>query len=149
MPDKIKEKEDEDENLLKSILVELAPKSTMKVVPNFFTNVKNFLLYQGQHDYILNQQKAKPKWRTLSPVLNDAEIKMAALLLISAEVITDKEKNSLKRLEEFHGSIALKMNVIIVKAFNLYHQMSSPALRVEWDDIMDELCFTKDWLNDE
>ena len=89
VPDKIKEKEDEDENLLKSILVELAPKSTMKVVPNFFTNVKNFLLYQGQHDYILNQQKAKPKWRTLSPVLNDAEIKMAALLLISAEVITD------------------------------------------------------------
>ena len=54
----------------------------------------------------------------------------------------------MKRLEELHGSIALKMSAIIVKAFNLYQQMSSPALRAEWDDIMDEICFTKDWLDD-
>ena len=59
-----------------------------------------------------------------------------------------KKKNSLKRLEELHGSIALKMSAIIVKAFNLYQQMSSPALRAEWDDIVDEICFTKDWLDD-
>ena len=90
VPDKIKEKEDGDENLLKSISVELAPKSTMKVVPHSFTNVKNFLLYQGQNDYILNQQEAKPKWITLSLVLNDTEIKTKALLLIAADVISDK-----------------------------------------------------------
>ena len=58
IPNKIKEKEDRDENLLKSISVELAPKSTMKVVPHSFANVENFMLYQGQHTYILNQQEA-------------------------------------------------------------------------------------------
>ena len=26
--------------------------------------------------------------------------------------------------------------------------MTSPELRVEWDNIVDEICFTKDWLND-
>ena len=40
------------------------------------------------------------------------------------------------------------MSAIIVKAFNLYQQMSSPALRAEWDDIVDEICFTKDWIDD-
>ena len=40
------------------------------------------------------------------------------------------------------------MNAIIVKAFNLYQQMSSPALCVKWDDIVGEICFTKDWLDD-
>ena len=44
-------------------------------------------------------------------------------------------------------SIALKLNVIIVKAFNLYQQRSSPALHIEWDNIVDEICFTKDLLN--
>ena len=61
VPHKIKKKEDGDEHLLKSILVELAPKSTMKLVPHSFTNVKKCLLYQGQHGYILNQQEAKLK----------------------------------------------------------------------------------------
>ena len=55
VPDKIKEKENGNEHLLKLISVELVPKSTMKVVPHTFTNVENFMLYQGQHDYILNQ----------------------------------------------------------------------------------------------
>ena len=144
VPDRIKEKEDGDTNLLKPISVELAPKSTMKVTPHSFTNVENFLLYQGQYDYILNQQEAKPKWITLSLVLNDTEIKTKALLLIAADVISDKEKNSLKRLEELHCSIALKMNVIIVKAFNLHQQILSPTIRVEWDDLVDEIYFTKD-----
>ena len=54
----------------------------------------------------------------------------------------------MKRFEELHDSIALKMNAIIVKAFNLYQQMSSLALRVEWDNIVDEIYFTKDWLDD-
>ena len=51
-------------------------------------------------------------------------------------------------MQELHGSITFKMSAIIVKAFNLYQQMSSPALHVEWDDIVDEICFTKDWLDD-
>ena len=90
---KIKEREDGDEHLLKSVLIELAPKSTMKVVPHSFTNVEKFLLCQGQHDYILNQQEANPKWITVSLVLNDTEIKVVALTILSAEAVTKKEKH--------------------------------------------------------
>ena len=42
----------------------------------------------------------------------------------------------------------LKMNTIIVKAFNLYQQIFSSALHVTWDDLVDEICFIKDWLDD-
>ena len=45
VPDKIKEKKERDDNLLKSISVELAPKSTMKVMPYTFTNIKNSLFH--------------------------------------------------------------------------------------------------------
>jgi hypothetical protein len=133
--------------LLKSISIELAPKSTMKVVPHTFTNVENSLLYQGQHNYILNQQEAKPKWNTLELVLNDTDCKLAAINADSDEM-TDKTKNTLKRLEELRGSLSLRMSAIIVKAFNLYQQMSSPMLRVEWDDIVDEIYFSTGWLDD-
>ena len=98
VPDKVKDKEDGDETSLKSISVELAPKSTMKVVPHSFTNVENFLLYQGQHDYILNQQEAKPKWISLSLVLNDTEVKTGVLLLIAADVISEKEKKLIEKI---------------------------------------------------
>ena len=37
---------------------------------------------------------------------------------------------------------------IIVKAFNLYHHMSPPALRAEWDNIVDNISFTKGRFND-
>ena len=79
MPDKIKQKEEGDEHLLRSISAKLAPKSTMKLVPHTFTSVNNFLLYQIQHDYILNQQEAQPKWKTLSLFPNDIEVKVAAI----------------------------------------------------------------------
>ena len=51
-------------------------------------------------------------------------------------------------MNDLHDSIALKMNAIIVKAFNLYQQMSSPALHAKWDDIVEDIYFTKGWLND-
>ena len=79
VPDEIKEKEDGNEHLLESILVELVPKSTMEVVPHTFTNVENFLLYQMQHNYILNQQKVKPKWISLNLVLNNTEVNVVAI----------------------------------------------------------------------
>ena len=41
------------------------------------------------------------------------------------------------------------MNAIIVKALKLYYQMSSPALRVKWDDIVEDIYFTKGWFNDQ
>ena len=57
----------------------------MKVVPHTFTNVKNFLLCQIQHKYILSQQEAMPKWTNLNLVLNDVKVKVAALLANSKE----------------------------------------------------------------
>ena len=91
----------------------------MKVVPHTFTNVKHFLLYKEQQDYILNQQEAKPTWTTSQLVLNDTEVKLVAINVHSNDA-TGKTKNTLKGLEDIHGSIVLKMNEIIVKAFNLY-----------------------------
>ena len=35
-----------------------------------------------------------------------------------------------------------------MKAFNLYQQISSSALRVEWDDLVEEICSKKGWLDD-
>ena len=52
-------------------------------------------------------------------------------------------------MEELNGLIALNINVIVAKAFNLYHQMSSPALYVKWDDIVEETNSTKGCLGDE
>ena len=44
MSDKIKESKEGDEHVCKVILVKLVPKSTMKVVPHIFSNVKNCML---------------------------------------------------------------------------------------------------------
>ena len=51
-------------------------------------------------------------------------------------------------MKELRNSIALKMNAIVVKAFNLYQHMSPPVLRVKWDDIVEDICLTEGWLND-
>ena len=85
MPDKIKKNEEGDEHLCKAISVKLAPKSTMKVMPHAFINVKNFLLYQIQHNYILNQQEATPKWTDLNLMLNGADVKVTTLQANSEE----------------------------------------------------------------
>ena len=120
MPSKTKEKEEEGDTLLKLIMVKLALKSTMKVVPHTFTNVKNFLLYCT-------------KDTTIRASSNDA---------------ANKTKTTLEKLEDLHDSIALKMNVIIMKAFNLYQQMLSPTLRVKWDVTVNKICFFAGWLDD-
>ena len=92
VPDETKESEERDKHLCKEILVDLTTKSTMKVVPHTFTNVENFLLYQIQHKYILSHQEAMSRWTNLDLVLNDAEVKVTALLANSEEE-TDKKKN--------------------------------------------------------
>ena len=90
VPDKIKEKDNGDEILLKSISVELAPTSTMKVVLHSFTNIENFLLYQTQHEYVLSQREAMPKCTNHNLVLNDTKgLKVVGLQADSKEE-TDK-----------------------------------------------------------
>ena len=80
-------------------------------------------------------------------MLNDTEVKVAAIKDNSKDA-TDKKKH-IEKLEDLHGLIALKMNVIIVKVFfNLYQQILPPTLLIEWDNIEDKICFTISWLND-
>ena len=81
------------------ISVELAPKSTMKVVPHTFLNVEHFLLYQIQHKYMLSQQEAMPKWTNFNLVLNDTVLKVVALLANGKEE-TDTSKN----IEDLEGT---------------------------------------------
>eukprot|EP00957_Ditylum_brightwellii_P135224 10311467-Ditylum_brightwellii.AAC.1 len=40
------------------------------------------------------------------------------------------------------------MDMLIVRAFNLYQQMLSPTLRTEWDDIVQKHCYTAGWLDE-
>ena len=63
---KIKESGEGDKRLCRVILVEFVLNSTMKVVPHTVTNVKHFLLYQIQHEYILSQlYTAAQAWEQL------------------------------------------------------------------------------------
>ena len=72
------------------------------MVPHPFINVENFMLYETQHNYILNQQEAKPKWITLNLVLNDTKVKDAAINANSKDA-TNEPNKTLKKLEDPHG----------------------------------------------
>ena len=63
----------------KPIEVELAEKTTTKVVPHTFSNVENFLKHQKHHDYILSQQKAKTKWEGFVKIALDCKGKIASI----------------------------------------------------------------------
>ena len=61
---------------------------------------------------------------------------------------TNKIKHPLKRLEELHRGVVLRMSAISVKGFSLYQKISFSALRVKWDISVDNICFMKDCLDD-
>ena len=75
---------------------------------------------------------------TLHLVLNDTEVKVETLNANSEDAI-NKITKQMKNLKELHGPITLKMNTIIVQAFNLYQRMFPPVLHVKWDGIEDEI----------
>ena len=87
-----------------------------------------------------------PTWTNLNLVRNDAQVKVT-VLLANSKVETNISK-TLKNLNDLHDSIVLNMNAVIVKAFKLDQQMSSPTLRTKWDEIVKDIYFTKGWLND-
>ena len=127
----------------KPIEVELAQKTTTKVVPHVFTNVENFLKHQKHHDYILPRQELKSKWESLVKVAADCETKIAA---IDADTTDPAEKKRIKDLENLANSVTLKASALVVKAFNLYQQMMGTALRAEWKTIVEEVCFSVGWI---
>jgi len=146
VPDRIVVAKDDDGELSekpKPIEVELAEKTTTKVSPHIFSNVENFLKHQKQHDYILLQQKAKSKWEGLVKVAVDCENKIAN---IDAATANQADKKKLKDLETLANKVTLQASALVVKAFNLYQQMSAPALRVEWNDIVQDECFSTGWI---
>ena len=56
-----------------------------------------------------------------------------------------QELDKLKKLTTLRRNLKDKMDNLVLKAFVLYQQMLSPALRVEWDDIVQEHCHTTGW----
>ena len=122
----IKEKEEGGDTFHKSIMVELTPKSTMKVVPHTLTNVKNSRLYQGQHDYILNQHRQSLNGKPIAFCSMILRLRLRPSTLSNNKDATNKIAKTLKILEELHGLIALKINVIVTKAFNVTNRWRLP-----------------------
>ena len=144
-PSKSVQPDDGEDTNSKTITVELGQKTTMKVVPYVFVDVESFLAYQKQHTYILDQQDSKANWAKLASALEDTNLKICD---ISPNSIVPQDKTTRKRLVETKDSLRKKMEAIITKAFTLYQNMSAPALRNEWDDIVAEHCFTTGWLDE-
>ncbi len=128
-----------DDTSANTITVELNNKTTTKVKPYVFLCVESFLAFQAEHEYILAQQGSKINWDKLKKIFKDAETKYSA---ISEDTVVRAEKASRKSLKELMESVTTRMEAIIKKAFTLYQQMSGPALRVDWDEIVIEACFT-------
>ena len=135
----------EQSEKLKPIEVELAERTTTKYVPHVFKNVELFLKHQKQHDYILSQQKAKFKYEQLIKVAIDCENKIAPIEADPAKQ-SNAEKKRLKDLNALSNKVTLQATASIVNAFNLYQQMCSPALRAEWEDLVQEECFSTGWI---
>ena len=96
--DKIKKSEEGDEHLCKAILVELTHKSTMKVVPPHFFECRYLSIVLDTAQIHTETTGGNAKWTNLNLVLNDTEVRMAALLANVREE-TDKSKN-IEDLEE-------------------------------------------------
>ena len=142
VPTKKPDSEEGDESYNQTITVELNLKTTQKVVPYTFVDVESFLGYQKQHEYILSQQEAKANWSKLDTIRLDTVTKLSTT---SPNTINAEEKASRKKLLELQAKMEKQMDALVLKAFTLYQQMSAAALRAEWDDIVQDHCFTAGW----
>jgi len=134
--------EEGEEDYHKTITVELTAKTHTKLTPHSFRNVEDFLAYQNMHDYVLSQQGAKTNWDSLELLVPAATAQRDA---ISANTTDPAEKKLRKKYKEACVSLLKRQDAIMTKAFTLYQQMSGPALRAEWNDIVQEHCFTIGW----
>ena len=97
---------------------------------------------QKQFQYILSQQEAKLNYDKLNKICDDIMTKISA---ISENSIVQKEKATRKKHIKARDTLRKKIVSIVNKAFTLYQQMSGPALRAEWDDTVQDHCFTIGW----
>ena len=73
-------------------------------------------------------------------------------MLVKIKGISDRTSNkkefaTLKKLESLQLDLGEKMEPLVLKSSTLYQQMLSPTLCGEWDNIVQEQCFTADWIN--
>ena len=104
--------------------------------------MEEFLGYQKQHDYVLSQQSAKANWDYLKTLLLGAIAQRDA---ISVDTINPTGKKTRKKFKEMCALLTKQQRAIMTKAFMMYQQMSGPALRVDWNDIVNKHCFTTGW----
>ena len=142
IPTKKPDSKEGDGSYNQTITVELNLKTTQKVVPYTFVDVESFLGYQKQHKYIPSQQEAKANWSKLDTIRLDTVTKLSTT---SPNTINAEEKASRKKLLELQAKMEKQMDALVLKAFTLYQQMSAAALRAEWDDIVQDHCFTAGW----
>ena len=135
--------EEGEEEYTKTITVELTAKTHAKLTPHSFRNVEDFLAYQKMHDYVLSQQSAKANWESLEDLMPAAVAQYAA---IPANTTDPAEKKQRKKFKEVVTALKKRQDSIMTKSFTLYQQMSGPALRAEWIDIVGDHCFSTGWL---
>ena len=145
VPTKALESEEGDKIKEKSITIDLTDDTTTKVTPYTFKDVESFLTLQKHHQYILDQQDANKRWNKMEPIMGAAD---AIVSTIPSTDPDPREITKRKKQVELRDGVLRKMNAIVSKAFNLYQQMCSTALRAEWDDIVAEHCFTMGWTNE-
>jgi len=146
VPTKAPESEQGDDITEKSITVELTDDTTLKVTPYTFSDVESFLTLQKRHQYILDQQDANKRWNKMEPIMGAADAIVSTILATDPD---PREITKRKKQVELRDGLLRKMSAIISKAFNLYQQMCSAALRAEWDDIVAEHCFSIGWINED
>ena len=135
--------EEGEEDYHKTITIELTEKTYTKVTPHSFRNVEDFLVYQKQHDYVLLQQSAEANCNSLEVLL---PTDIAQRDAISAKTVDAAGKKTRRKFKEMCVLLKKQQDDIMTEAFALYQQMLGPVLRAEWNDIVNERCFTTGWL---
>ena len=94
-----------------------------------------YFLAQHQHDVRKNHAKFDKFDKLDDKVLKKIDA-------IPDETTNMKELTTLKKLEALNLDLSEKMDSLILKSFTLYQQLLSPTLHGEWNDIVQNKCFT-------
>ena len=138
-PPDIPSRDDGEEESHRSINVALDSKTVSKFTPHTFTTVEDFLAFQKQHAYVMSQQDVKANWKKILVLFKAACVSRDAL---SANTVNPAEKKARKKFEDQAAVLKKRVEVIMTKAFTIYQQMCGPALRTEWDQLVQDHCFT-------
>ena len=143
VPTKVPSGEDRDDKTLKTVSVELSQKTTQKITLYEYHGTESFLQLQKLHDYCLDQQEVRKKHAKLDKLDDEVLKKIDAI----PEDTADKTQlDKLRKLELVQEGFSDKMDSLIIRSFTLYQQMLSVTLRAEWDEVVQDHCFTGGWI---